>query len=80
MSSARANSDAYSINVQTGNFLNPQFAGPDPSNTFNFGGRPDLIKAIDYPRTMAAWYDRTAFVRRGGDVDVYTGDLVRGER
>ncbi|MCS7026632.1 MAG: carboxypeptidase regulatory-like domain-containing protein [Bryobacteraceae bacterium] len=50
------------VNLQTGNFLNPVFAGPDPSNTFNFGGRPDLVKeAISYPRTLTAWYDRSAF-------------------
>ncbi len=49
------------VNLQTGNFLNPVFAGPDPSNTFNFGGRPDLIRPINYPETMSQWYDRTAF-------------------
>jgi hypothetical protein len=50
------------VNLQTGNFLNPQFAGPDTSNTFNFNGRPDLVKEkVDYPRTLATWYDRSAF-------------------
>lgn len=49
------------INLQTGNYLNPQFAGPDPSNTFNFGGRPDVVATPTYPKTLAAWYDRNAF-------------------
>ncbi len=49
------------LNLQTGNFLNPQFAGPDPSNTFNFGGRPDVTGSVDYPKTLATWYDRSAF-------------------
>jgi hypothetical protein len=52
----------FLLNLQTGNFLNPVFAGPDPSNTFTFGGRPDLVKGeIDYPKTLSPWYDRSAF-------------------
>lgn len=49
------------LNISTGNYLNPQFAGPDSSNTFNFGGRPDVVRAVEYPRTSAAWYNRAAF-------------------
>lgn len=51
----------FLVNAQTGNYLNPQFAGPDPSNTFNFGGRPDLARDVAYPKTLGQWYDRTAF-------------------
>jgi len=43
------------------NFLNPQFSGSDPSNTNTVGGRPDLLGPINYPQTLATWFDRTAF-------------------
>jgi len=49
------------VNLQSGHFLNPQFAGPDPSNTFNFGGRPDILRPVEYPETLTSWYDRTGF-------------------
>ncbi len=49
------------VNLQTGNWLNPQFSGSDPSNTNNTGGRPDVASAINYPGTLAAWFDRAAF-------------------
>ncbi len=50
------------VNFSTGHFLNPGFTGSDPSNTNIFGGRPDVIKTVvDYPKTTAAWFDRTAF-------------------
>ena len=55
------------FNLQSGHWLNPQFSGSDPSNTNNVGGRPDTLRMIDYPETVAAWYDRTAFgVPTGG--------------
>jgi outer membrane receptor protein involved in Fe transport len=51
------------VNLQSGNFLNPLFAGSDPSNTNTIGGRPDVAKStVDMPKTLTAWYDRTAFV------------------
>jgi len=49
------------LNLSTGNFLNPQFSGFDPSNTNNVGGRPDAVSEVKYPGTLAAWFDRTAF-------------------
>ncbi|MBL8242177.1 MAG: TonB-dependent receptor [Bryobacterales bacterium] len=49
------------MNLSTGNFLNPLFTGSDPSNTNNVGGRPDLTGTLQYPQTLAAWFDRTAF-------------------
>jgi hypothetical protein len=53
------------VNLQTGHYLNPQFAGPDPSNTFNFGGRPDILREVEYPETLTAWYDRAVFAIPG---------------
>lgn len=55
------------VNLQSGHWLNPNFSGSDPSNTNTVGGRPDVLRAVDYPGTLAAWYDRTAFgVPTGG--------------
>ena len=49
------------MNLSTGNFLNPQFSGFDPSNTNNVGGRPDTVSPVKYPGTLTSWFDRTAF-------------------
>jgi len=49
------------VNLSSGHFLNPQFAGSDPSNTNTVGGRPDKLSDVKYPKTLAAWFDRTAF-------------------
>jgi hypothetical protein len=49
------------INVATGNWLNPVFAGVDPSNTAVIGGRPDVVGELNYPRTLAQWFDQRAF-------------------
>lgn len=49
------------VNLQTGNWLNPQFSGSDPSNTNNTAGRPDVSGPISYPQTLGAWFDRTGF-------------------
>jgi hypothetical protein len=49
------------LNLQTGNFLNPVFSGPDPSGTNTTTGRPDYIRTLTYQQTLAAWYDRTSF-------------------
>lgn len=49
------------FNVSTGNYLNPQFTGTDPSNTNTIGGRPDLATNINYPKTVTQWFDRSAF-------------------
>lgn len=54
------------LNLSTGHWLNPQFTGADPSNTNTFGGRPDVVAPLRYPKTLAAWYDRTAFAVPGG--------------
>lgn len=55
------------INFSSGHFLNPQFTGSDPSNTNTVGGRPDVLTAVRYPETLAAWYDRSSFgVPAGG--------------
>lgn len=49
------------LNLATGNWLNPQFAGTDPSNTSTVGGRPDVASAITYPKTLAQWFTPSAF-------------------
>jgi hypothetical protein len=68
------------INLQTGHYLNPQFAGADVSNTFNFGGRPDIVREeINYPRLLTAWYDRAAFaVPQAGRFGNAGRNLIRG--
>jgi hypothetical protein len=49
------------VNLATGNYLTPVFSGADPSNTNTIGGRPDVVSGVDYPKTIAAWFDRAAF-------------------
>lgn len=51
----------FLLNLSTGHWLNPVFTGSDPSNTNTFGGRPDVVGRLQYPRTLAAWFDRAAF-------------------
>jgi hypothetical protein len=50
------------LNLATGNWLTPSFSGTDVSNTNTIGGRPDVAKtSVDMPKTVDAWFDRTAF-------------------
>jgi len=49
------------LNLQSGNFLNPVYSGPDPSGTNTTTGRPNYIGPLNYPQTLAAWFDRTDF-------------------
>lgn len=49
------------LNLSSGHWLNPVWTGLDSSNTNTFNIRPDLAGALQYPRTLAAWYDRSAF-------------------
>jgi len=51
---------SFLLNLSTGHWLNPVFTGSDPSNTNTFGGRPDVVAPLAYPKTLAAWFDRTA--------------------
>lgn len=51
----------FLLNLSSGHWLNPVFTGSDPSNTNTFGGRPDVVAPLTYPRTLAAWFDRNAF-------------------
>jgi hypothetical protein len=49
------------INLSTGNYLNPLWAGGDPTNTGQASFRPDVLQAITYPEIESRWYDRSAF-------------------
>ena len=49
------------LNISSGNWLNAQFTGSDPSNTNTTGGRPDLISAVKYPGTANEWFDPASF-------------------
>jgi hypothetical protein len=51
------------INLATGNFLNPLWPGVDTTGTGITSARPDVVSAINYPKTLTSWYDRTAFAR-----------------
>jgi hypothetical protein len=51
------------VNVATGNYLNPLWPGADTTGTGITNARPDLIREIEYPRTLGQWYDRAAFAR-----------------
>jgi hypothetical protein len=49
------------INLQTGNWLNPQFSGVDPSGTNNSGGRPNVAAPLQYPQTLNEWFNPADF-------------------
>ncbi|MGI8745749.1 MAG: carboxypeptidase regulatory-like domain-containing protein [Bryobacteraceae bacterium] len=49
------------FNMSSGNWLNETFTGSDPSGTNNLGGRPDVAGTLAYPRSVDAWFDRSAF-------------------
>ncbi len=67
------------INLQSGHWLNPNFTGSDPSNTNNFGGRPDLPGDLSYPGTLSAWFDRLAFtVPTGGRFGTSGRNVIEG--
>ncbi len=67
------------LNLSTGHWLNPQFTGADPSNTNTIGGRPDVVGPLSYPKTLAAWYDRSAFaVPSGGRFGNAGRNIVEG--
>jgi hypothetical protein len=51
------------VNLATGNYLNPLWPGADTTGTGITSARPDVIKPVEYPETLAQWYDRTAFAR-----------------
>ena len=57
------------INLSTGNFLNPLWAGADPTNTGQASFRPDATRPVAYPETETLWYDRGAFpISCGGQI------------
>jgi hypothetical protein len=67
------------INFSTGNWLNPQFTGSDPSNTNTVGGRPDIAGPITYPKTLGAWFDKSAFaVPAGGRFGNAGRNIIEG--
>ena len=52
------------LTLQSGQFFTPSFDGFDPSNTNNYGGRPDRVAGTAlYPakRTIANWFNAAAF-------------------
>jgi len=55
---------AYVVTLMTGQWFTPSFDGFDPSNTNNFGGRPDRIAGAPlYPtnRNINDWFNANAF-------------------
>ena len=48
---------------QSGQFFTPAFSGSDPSNTNNFGGRPDRIGSgqLASGQSIRLWFDPAAF-------------------
>jgi len=49
------------LNVSSGNFLNVNQSGADVANVGVTATRPDVLRPVEYPKTEAAWFDRTAF-------------------
>ena len=67
------------INFSTGHWLNALFSGSDTSNTNTVGGRPDVVSALNYPKTLAAWFDRTAFaLPQNGTFGNAARNLIQG--
>ncbi|HYP04684.1 MAG TPA: TonB-dependent receptor [Bryobacteraceae bacterium] len=49
------------VNLASGNYLTPVWAGTDPTNTGLASFRPDVVSEVQYPKSTRNWYDRTAF-------------------
>ncbi len=58
---------AWVIVAQSGQWFTPSFSGFDPSNTANFGGRPDRIGNgnLSSGRSIGHWFDTAAFAVPG---------------
>jgi hypothetical protein len=56
---------SYVVTLQTGLWFTPSFDGFDPSNTNNFGGRPDVVAGVSTVpaggRTINEWFNPAAF-------------------
>jgi Carboxypeptidase regulatory-like domain/TonB dependent receptor-like, beta-barrel len=55
---------SWNVNLQSGQYFHPTFAGRDPSNTNTIGGRPDRIgdgNIATGERTLSRWFDASAF-------------------
>jgi hypothetical protein len=54
------------LNLVTGNWLTPAYTGKDAPNVNISGGRPDVVKSsVAMPKTLGAWFDKTAFAIPG---------------
>jgi hypothetical protein len=55
----------YVLSLQSGLFFTPTFDGFDPSNTNNFGGRPDVVPGVSVipsgGHTINQWFNPAAF-------------------
>jgi Carboxypeptidase regulatory-like domain/TonB dependent receptor len=55
----------YVVSLQSGLYFTPSFDGFDPSNTNNFGGRPDVVPGVSVipsgGRTVTEWFNPAAF-------------------
>ena len=49
------------FNVSTGNWLNPIWSGVDPANVNVTRLRPDQVKPLTYPQTIAQWFDPSVY-------------------
>jgi hypothetical protein len=59
---------AYVATLMTGQWFTPSFDGFDPSNTNNFGGRPDRVLGVPlYPsnQNINDWFNASAFAIPG---------------
>jgi hypothetical protein len=58
---------AWTAVAQSGQWFTPSFAGIDPSNTQNIGGRPDRVADgnLGSGRTLNRWFDPAAFAVPG---------------
>lgn len=56
---------SFAGQIQSGGFYTPSFDGFDPSNTNNFGGRPDVVAGVSTVpaggRTLSEWFNPAAF-------------------
>jgi hypothetical protein len=69
------------VNLQTGNWLNPQFSGVDPSGTNNSGGRPNVGPVLEYPKTLTSWFNPADFtlpVAKSGTFGTAGRNIIQG--
>jgi hypothetical protein len=65
------------LDLQSGNWLTPVYAGPDSSGTNTLAGRADVVGVPNNPHNVNAWFDTSAFAAPAANIGRF-GNAGRG--